>query len=196
MIQKNKEQSKENKKQETKQENIERTSEKEKNKAEEKRKQEKTKQQEQVKKKEKQEEKVRKEKAVINGKNLPISTKHSIAICKFIKGKTIEKAALKLNEAINKKTAIPMKGELPHRKGIMSGRFPQKACKHFLKLLKTLHANSINSGIEDPYIFIAKANKASRPYRRFGSRKMKRSHVYLESKSSETEKINQLKKEK
>jgi len=58
---------------------------------------------------------------VVNGKDLPISTKHSIAICNFIRGKKIEESVAKLNEVLNFKRALPMKGEIPHRKGkIMS----------------------------------------------------------------------------
>jgi len=82
------------------------------------------------------------------------------------------------------KRAVPMKGEIPHRKGkIMSGRYPIKACTHFIKLLKQLTANAMVNELELEKTRIeCKANKASRPYRRFGRTKFKRSHVTLKVK--------------
>jgi large subunit ribosomal protein L22 len=82
------------------------------------------------------------------------------------------------------KRIIPMFGEIPHRKGkIHTGRYPIKASKVFVKLLKNLRANAQNVGMdsEDLIIKTAIANKASRP-RHFSGRwsgKRKRSHVEL-----------------
>lgn len=122
----------------------------------------------------------KKEKASAYGKDLPISTKHSVAVCKFIRGKDIEKASSELQKIAEKKTALPMKGELPHRKKMERGRYPVNACKIFIKLLKNLSANCSVGKLEEPYISIAKADIASRPHKRFGSRRFKRTNVYLE----------------
>ncbi len=124
----------------------------------------------------------RKNKAVVNGRNLKISTKHSIAICKYIKGKNIEEAIEDLGKVIKKREAIPMRGKIGHKKGMESGRYPVNASKEIVRLLNQLISNSDVNGIGIPYIYSASANKASRPYRRFGSEKMKRSHVHIESK--------------
>ena len=79
----------------------------------------------------------------MNGKNVPLSTKDAIAICKFIKNKSIKKAIEDLEQVLILKKAIPMKGEIPHRKGkIMSGRFPIRASKRFIELLKNLQGNA------------------------------------------------------
>ncbi|MBU1136436.1 MAG: uL22 family ribosomal protein [Nanoarchaeota archaeon] len=144
----------------------------------------------------------KKDSAVVNAKNLGLSTKQSVAICKFIKGKKIERAMQELEEVTKMKRAIPMKGEIPHRKGIERGRYPIKACEVFIKLLKSLAANCNINGVEEPFIFISKADKASRPYRRFGSRKFKRTHITLEAKETKRKqetkngkKENQIKKE-
>ncbi|GIU68412.1 MAG: hypothetical protein KatS3mg001_262 [Candidatus Pacearchaeota archaeon] len=136
-------------------------------------------------KKSKKEDKLKKKRdfAIVNSYNLPISTKHSIAICKFIKGKTIEEAILELNEVLKFKKAIPMKGEIPHRKGIMSGRFPKKATSTFIKLLKSLSSNASFHQIENPIIVKAVANIGERPWGRFGSVRRKRTHVMLIAKS-------------
>jgi ribosomal protein L22 len=126
-------------------------------------------------------EKIKKNEAVVNGISLPISTKDSVAICKFIKRKTIEKAIADLEEVLKFKKAIPMKGEIPHRKGkgIMAGRYPVKPVKHFIIMLKTLQANANINGIEEGIIAEAVPNRASRPYGRFGSIKRKRTHVKI-----------------
>ena len=118
-----------------------------------------------------------------------------MAICKFIKGKTIEDAQNYLADVIRVKKAIPMRGEIPHRKGkMMSGRFPVNASKYFVTLLKSLTGNCIMNGIEDPVIVEATPNKAPRPYGRFGSWQRKRTHIKLVARDKK--KIKSKKKKK
>jgi ribosomal protein L22 len=126
-------------------------------------------------------EKIKKDEAVVNGISLPISTKTSVAICKFIRRKTIEKAIADLEEVAQFKRAIPMTGEIPHRKGkgIMSGRYPIKAIGYFIKMLKNLQANAIVNGVEDGIIAEAIPNRASLPYGRGGAIRRKRTHVKI-----------------
>ncbi|MFH1711286.1 MAG: hypothetical protein ABH840_03170 [Nanoarchaeota archaeon] len=126
---------------------------------------------------------VKKDKAIVNGKSLGISKKHSMAICDYIRGKEIEEMMIELMKVVSLKKAIPMKGEIPHRKGkIMSGRYPVNASKVFIKLLKTLNANCSVNGLENPRIVVAIANDASRPFKRGGSMRFKRTNVYLEAR--------------
>ena len=135
--------------------------------------------------------KEKKTEAVVNSHSLPISTKHSVAVCKFIKHKRIETAIANLQQVITKKKAIPMKGEIPHRKGrIMSGRFPKNAAEHFIKVLKTLTANANVNGLTNPVISEAIANLAQRPRGKGGRIKKKRTHVKIVAveKSSKKEK--------
>lgn len=118
--------------------------------------------------------------AIVNAYNIPISTKHCMAISKFIKGKTIAQARKDLEDVLKFKKAVPMKGEIPHRKGkIMSGRYPQKSVKNFLVLLKSLEGNS--QDINTPVIVEAIANIGERPYGRFGRVRKKRTHIYLKA---------------
>jgi len=133
------------------------------------------------KKKTKREEKPKKTEAVVNGKDLPMSTKYSIAICNLIRKKKIDKAINELEKVTRKEKAIPMALELPHRKGMERGRYPVNASRIFIKLLKSLQANCQVNGLEEPYIFSAIANKASQPFRRAGQR-FKRTHIYLEAR--------------
>ncbi len=123
--------------------------------------------------------KVKKTEAIVNSLNLPISTKYSKAICKFIKGKKIENAIDDLEKVIVQKKPVPMKGEIPHRKGIMSGRYPKKAAQHFITLLKSLSANANLHEIENPIIKEAIANIGSRPYGKFGRVRRKRTHIKI-----------------
>ena len=124
---------------------------------------------------------VKKDEASINGISLPISTKDSVAICKFIRHKSIEKAIADLELVSKFKKAIPMKGEIPHRKGkgMMAGRYMTKPVGFFIKMLKGLKANSNVNGIEEAVIVEAIPNRASRPYGRFGRIKRKRTHIHI-----------------
>jgi len=121
--------------------------------------------------------------AKVMGVNVTASLKHSIAICDFIKGKTIEKAIGELEEVTNMDRAIPMKGEVAHRKGNMTGgRYPVKVSKIFITLLKSLRANANNQGLDVKNIKIfAKADKASRPRKsgKYGGRRFKRVHILI-----------------
>lgn len=129
--------------------------------------------------------------AIAYGKDFPVSTKHAIAICSFIKWKSPQKARDLLEKTIMKKIAVPMKGEIPHRKnmpkGKPAGRYPVKASKYFIKLLKNLIANASVKGLNTELLIIstAIANKASKPVRAtrlaHGRKKFKRTHILLEA---------------
>ena len=66
--------------------------------------------------------------------------------------------------------AVPMIGEIPHRKGkMMSGRYPINASKQFIMLLKSLKANALVNELElENSVIKCKANLSQRPYKRFG----------------------------
>jgi len=127
--------------------------------------------------------KEKKEEAVVRGLSLHVSKKQCMYICRFIKNKSIDKAMLDLEQVIKLKRAIPFKGEIPHRKGMMSGRYPVKASKLFINLLKGLKGNiSVNNlDLDKTVIYFASANWASRPLRREG-RKAKRTSVTLKAR--------------
>lgn len=125
--------------------------------------------------------KVKKTSVFVNVKNLPVSPKVATAICKFIKKKPIEKAIKDLEDVSKLKRPVPMKGEIPHRKGrIMSGRFPVKASKEFIVLLKSLKGNAIQHDVENPIISEAVANKGAAVYGR-GGRMKKRANIKITS---------------
>ena len=118
--------------------------------------------------------------AVVNGRDLPVSLKHAVAICNMIRGKEIDSAVKMLDEVEKMKRAVPMRGEIPHRRGMMSGRYPVKGAKVYLTLLKSLKANAIANDLElEKFRIFCMPNNASRPYRRFGTGRFKRTHVVL-----------------
>lgn len=144
-------------------------------------------------KKKENEEKIEEKKARVYVKDAPVSTKHCVAICRFIKNKNPKEAIQLLEQVLKKKIAVPMKGEIPHRKIKIKGqrpegRYPQKATKVFIKALKNLIANAKVKGLDQErlYICLAKADKASRPIRAtriaFGIKRFKRTHILIEAK--------------
>lgn len=141
--------------------------------------------------------KTKKYEAVVNAHEMHISTKYSAAICKFIKGKRIDKAISDLEGVERMKKAVPMKGEIAHRKGkgMMSGKFPIKASGVFIKMLKSLEANASMNEINDPVITSAVANLASRPFGKRGSVRKKRTHIKLVAKEIKEPEKNSKKKQ-
>ncbi len=116
------------------------------------------------------------------GASLPISTKHSKEISRFISGKNPEEALELLEKAGAMKIVIPFRGEIPHRrgKGMMSGRYPITAIGYFIRVLKSAIANASlhNVNVSNSKIH-AIADMASRPYKRFGSERFKRTNIKI-----------------
>ena len=137
----------------------------------------------------------KKNEATVNGRDLSVGLKHAAAICNMIRGKDIDVAISMLEEVMKYKRAIPMRGEIPHRHGMMSGRYPIKATGVYIKLLKSLKSNAIQHELElEKFKIFAMPNVAPRPYRKFGAGRFKRSHVVLKlipivkNKTEETKK--------
>jgi large subunit ribosomal protein L22 len=124
-------------------------------------------------------EKPKKTEAKVGITSAPISTIHSIYLCKFVKRKSIEQAIEGLEKVVAKKKALPMKGEYPHKKGMMSGKYPQNSTKYFIKILKSLQSNANVNEIKNPVIAEAIANLAPRPRGRFGRYQRKRTHITI-----------------
>jgi len=124
--------------------------------------------------------KVKKEISKIDVKDVGISTKYAVSICKFIVKKPIDKAIKDLEKVSNLKQAVPMKGEIPHRKGkIMSGRFPVRASKKFILLLKSLAGNAIQNDMDEPIISEAIANKGTTVYGKLGRVHKKKTNIKI-----------------
>jgi len=120
---------------------------------------------------------------------LGASLKQCMAISNYIKGKKIDLAISELEEVINFKRAIPMTGEIPHRRGIGPGRYPIKACGMIINMLKALKGNVIANqmDLDKARIVIASGSWASRP-QRSGGVKAKRCNMILIAKEVEAKK--------
>ncbi len=112
------------------------------------------------------EKKSEKKMAVARALYLPISPKHSINILNFIRYKDVDWAIKYLEDVMKKKKAIPFpryNRDNPHRKGRMEkGKFPYKASKYIIEVLKSAKANAKYLGIGEEGLIIkeAIANKA------------------------------------
>ena len=82
-----------------------------------------------------------------------ISHKHAREVAVAIKGLSIEKARDFLQAVINKDRAVAFrrfKNQVGHRSdpGMMSGRYPQKTAKEFIKVLDNLESNAEYKGMD------------------------------------------------
>ncbi len=128
--------------------------------------------------------------ALAQGRSLPISKKHSMYLCTYVKNKSLDDAIHQLEDVRKLKRAIPFKGEIPHRKGIMSGRYPVKAARYMINILKALKGNALTNGLDIKKTRISQASShwASRPLRS-GGRRAKRTNVLLIAREIQQEGI-------
>ena len=105
-----------------------------------------------------------------SGRELRISPKASVEICRTIRGMKLPEAKKLLERVVEKKQAISyrrFKKEVPHRRQLpepfFAGRFPQKAAGKVLHLLKELEANAEyrNLNVENLRIIHAAAQRGS-----------------------------------
>lgn len=85
------------------------------------------------------------------GKELHISRKHAHEISSAIKGMKVDEARDFLENVILLKRAVPYKRyvrNVPHRKGMCTGRYPQKAAREFLRVLTNAQNNARYRGLE------------------------------------------------
>jgi large subunit ribosomal protein L22 len=135
------------------------------------------------------------------GRDITLSPKQAVEICKFVKGMNTEKARNILEKVKEKKIAIPFTRATQgagHKRGMSSGKFPLKGAIEFIKLIKQLEANAQNKGLGSNLTIIhACSQRASEPmhYGRKRRVQMKRSHVELAAIEIEEKKAKQPRKE-
>ena len=87
-------------------------------------------------------------------KSLKISPKHSVEICRAIRGMEVGKAKAYLEDVIEMKKSVPFKRhnkKVGHRsdlKGWPSGRYPVKAAAAILKVIENAEANAENQELD------------------------------------------------
>src|SRR5579875_3167021 len=83
-----------------------------------------------------------------SGRDLNISYKEAVELCRYLKGKSLDEAKKILEEVIELKRAIPyrtFKKKVPHHRFDNTGgqtRYPRKVAKILLKILKSLEENA------------------------------------------------------
>lgn len=85
------------------------------------------------------------------GKELHISRKHAHNIATALKGMKLGNAREFLENVVSLEQAVPykrFKRNIPHRKGMCAGRYPQKAAKEFLSVLKNAESNAVYKGLD------------------------------------------------
>ena len=86
------------------------------------------------------------------GREMPISKKHAVEICRHLRNMPLDQAKDELNHIISMDKPLRFKkysGSAGHRKGkgFGPGRYPQKACKAILKALENAESNAEQKGL-------------------------------------------------
>ncbi len=86
------------------------------------------------------------------GKELRISPKDAVEICREIRGLRLREAQAYLQEVAEGKRAVPYRRhrkKVPHHRGTKgAGAYPVKAAKAILQVLKNAEANAIYKGLD------------------------------------------------
>ena len=101
-------------------------------------------------------------------RSIPISTKHSIEISRYLRYKSSTVAKAFLEDVVILAKPVPYKkflNDLGHKAGMSSGRYPVKAASAFLTLIKSVEKNAEDVGLDPSSLKIVHilANKASIP---------------------------------
>lgn len=120
------------------------------------------------------------------GRDISISKKQSVEICKWICRRQLHEAKKILEETIALKKAIPFtrfNWNVGHRPGMGPGRYPQKAAKEILMVLKSAEANAQVKGLNTGNLHIVHINAQKAPtpmhYGRQRGTHMKRTHIEI-----------------
>ena len=98
------------------------------------------------------------------GRELRISPKDAVEICREIRGKDLEEAFDYLEDVIDGISAVPYKShskKLSHKKSLTgwhSGKYPVKASEAILELLENAQNNAKYKGLDETSLFIRHAS--------------------------------------
>lgn len=113
------------------------------------------------------------------GKELQISPKESVEICREVRNQDVDDAVEYLEKVIKGEKAVPYrkhKKQIAHNKGVGSGGYPTKAAEHIKNLLEECKANAENKGLDsDNMKIITIAAHEGSPIKGFQPRAMGRS---------------------
>ncbi|MBN1923935.1 MAG: hypothetical protein JW791_04210 [Nanoarchaeota archaeon] len=89
--------------------------------------------------------------------SIPVSTKYTINVGRWIRGNNVDKAIAKLEKVAKKEVPLPMvthKKDVSHKKGIAAGRFPVNVAEHVIKALKLVKSNAKHKGLDENKLLI------------------------------------------
>lgn len=96
------------------------------------------------------------------GREMRISPKHAMEICRAIRGMHLAAAEEFLREVVGKRRPVPVKRHsktLPHRRGASgAGRYPVKAARAIMEVLGNVKANAKYKGLDMEKLVIAHAS--------------------------------------
>ncbi len=99
--------------------------------------------------------------AKVFGRALKISTKESVEVARFIRGKQVGAAMQILERVIKLKQPVPYKRymhNVGHRPKMGPGRYPVNVAKQFLILLNSVSKNALDLGLNEKVLVITHAN--------------------------------------
>jgi len=121
------------------------------------------------------------------GKELPISPKAAVEVCRAIRGLPVEKAKDFLEGVVAEKVAVPYKRflyQIVHQKGgVGPGRFPKKAARYILNILNDAENNAEYKGFDTEGL---KVLAASAHHGRTWHQRMPRAHGRWTQKDRQT----------
>ncbi len=85
------------------------------------------------------------------GKNLQISPKTSVEVCRFVRGKDVDVAIDMLDDVVEGKRAVPYrkhKKQIAHQKGVGPGGYPKKVATQIRDLLEEAKSNAESKGLD------------------------------------------------
>ena len=85
------------------------------------------------------------------GRELPISPKKSVEVCKMVRGLDVNGAINILNEVIEGKRAVPYKRhkkQIAHQKGTGPGGYPKKVAKYVRDLIEEAKSNAEDKALD------------------------------------------------
>ena len=91
------------------------------------------------------------------GRDLPVSLKDSVNLCRALRGMKLEDAKDFLEDVIKRERPVPYfryLDSISHRKGMGPGRYPVKEAKYILKVLENAEANAENKELDTENLYI------------------------------------------
>ncbi|MEM0023251.1 MAG: 50S ribosomal protein L22 [Thermofilaceae archaeon] len=98
--------------------------------------------------------------AIAAGRDLRISYKDAVEVLDAIRGLSLERAKRFLEDVISMRRPVPyrrFKKKVGHKTGMAAGRYPVKAARAILRVLKDAEANAAYKGLDTEKLWVVHA---------------------------------------